>query len=161
VPLLFGKVKITPDLSTDQPYNFNRGNDQYLALIRNCGINVDHIEDLYNGDTPLSDYDGVEDYYSGFAGMTDEAIPLYSNTDTIAGGSLDDPAGTYVERTSAADAIRLEVDLEYNIYDFDPKGKPRWNNEGITAQYRAVGDTDWLTFGTTTISGDRPKVQRR
>jgi hypothetical protein len=161
VPLLFGTCKITPDLATDQPYTFFRGGDQYLALTLNCGVNVDRVDALYNGDALLSDFEGVEDYYSGFSGMTEEDIPLYSNTDTVAGGTLDSPAGTYIQRTSADDSIRHEVDLEYNIYDFSSDGDPRWNDEGITVQYRAVGDATWLAFGSTTISGDRPKIQRK
>lgn len=160
VPLLFGRCKITPDLATDQPYTFYRGNDQYLALTLNCGINVDRVDDLYQGDALLSSFEGVETYFSGFDGLSEEAIPLYSNTDTVAGGSLDSPPNAYIERTSAADSIRLEIDLEYNIYDFTSKGDPRWNSEGVTAQYRAVGSTTWLTFDSVTLSGDRPKLKR-
>ena len=159
--LLFGRYKITPDLATDEPYTFYRGNDQYLAVMLSCGIGVDRIDALYQGDALLSSFDGVDVWYSGFPGMTESVIPLYSNTSTVAGGSLDSPAGTYIQRTSAADAIRLEVDLECDIFDYDSKGKPKYNSEGVTVQYRAVGAGSWLTFGSTVFSSSRPKRQRR
>lgn len=160
VPLLFGgPLKITPDLASDQPYQFFRGDDQYLALTLNCGINVDRVEALYNGDTPLSDFEGVSTYHAGFAGMPEQAIPLYSNTDTIAGGVLD--ANVWVARTSGLGVIRLRVDLEYNIYDFDSKGRPRWNQETVEVQYRAVGSGTWLTFGGAVLRGSKPGLKRR
>lgn len=159
--LLFGRVKITPDLATDQAYTFNLGDDQYLAVLLNCGINVDRIDELYQGDALLSSFAGVTTYHSGFSGMTEQVIPLYRNTDTVAGGSLDEPVGTYVQRTSAAGAIRLEFDVEYSISDLTGKGKPKYNSETITIQYRAVGAPDWTSYGTVSLTGSKPEVQRR
>ncbi len=158
--LLFGKAKITPDLSSNQPYTLYRGNDQYLATTLCCGINVDRVDALYNGEALLSSFDGVEVYHTGFDGMTDDGLPLYSNTDTVAGGSLDSPVGTYVQRTSADDSVRLEIDLEYNIYNYDSKGKPKYNTEGITIQWRLAGSGTWDNSYTTSVSGSKPKVQR-
>ncbi len=74
-PLLFGRAQITPDLLS-KPYTWYEGNDQFLGLLLSAGINVGRIEALYNGDTPLSNYEGVQVYHAGYSQMPEQAIPL-------------------------------------------------------------------------------------
>src|SRR5690606_3448414 len=81
LPLLFGTVRITPDVAS-APYAWYEGNDQYLGMVLTPGLNVHSIEALYNGDTALSSYEGVSTYLNGFPGHADQDIPLFPNADT-------------------------------------------------------------------------------
>lgn len=142
LPLLFGTVRITPDVLS-MPYTWYEGNDQYLGMVLTPGINVHSIGPLYNGDTLLSSYEGVQTYLNGFAGHADQTIPLYSNADTIAGGELDEDT-TWVQRATPLDTVRIQINLEYLLGDASSKGKPTNNQETVEAQYRAVGSGTWL-----------------
>src|SRR5690606_14052497 len=62
LPLLFGSVRITPDLAS-LPYTWHEGDDQYLGFVLNAGINVDSISELRNGDTLLTSYEGAFAYF--------------------------------------------------------------------------------------------------
>lgn len=146
MPLLFGSVRITPDLAS-LPYTWHEGDDQYLGFVLNAGINVDSISDLKNGDTLLTSYEGANAYFNGFTGMSDEDIPLYSNADTISGGELD-KNGTWVERTSSTDTVRLQVNIEYVLGDTTNKGKPTTNSEEVRVEYRRTGESAWVPFET-------------
>jgi len=74
LPLLFGRVRITPDLLS-KPYTWYEGNDQYLGLLLCAGVNVGRVESFYNGDTELANYEGVQVYHAGYSQMPDQAIP--------------------------------------------------------------------------------------
>lgn len=164
--LLFGAIRVTPDLAS-APYTWYEGDDQYLGMVLTPGVNVDRIGDLYNGDTLLSSYEGVSVWHSGYSGMPQQAIPLYSNADTASGGTLidtsSDPkhtAGTWIERTSSADTVRLMVNIEYMLLDTHNKGTPKQNNETFNLQYRAAGSSTWLTWGNFAVSGTTQKTRR-
>ncbi|WP_312368125.1 host specificity factor TipJ family phage tail protein [Stenotrophomonas sp.] len=166
LPMLFGKVRITPDLLS-KPYTWYEGNDQYLGLQLCAGINVGRVEEIYNGDTLLSSYEGAKVYHAGYSQMPDQAIPLYSNADVIDGGQLldtsSDPKHTpsaWIERTSSADTVRLIVGLEFQLYDKTSKGKDKNNTERVEIQYRPTGTTGWLSFGNYTLNSSQTKAHR-
>jgi len=166
LPMLFGKVRITPDL-LGKPYTWYEGNDQYLGLQLCAGINVGRVEEIYNGDTLLSSYEGAKVYHAGYSQMPDQAIPLYSNADVIDGGQLldtsSDPKHTpsaWIERTSSADTVRLVVGLEYQLYDKTSKGRDKNNTERVEIQYRPTGTTGWLSFGNYTLNSSQTKAHR-
>ncbi len=166
LPLLFGRVRITPDLLS-KPYTWYEGNDQYLGMQLCAGINVGRIEAIYNGDTLLSSYEGARVYHAGYSQMPAEQIPLYSNADVTEGGQLldtnSDPKHTpsaWIERTSSADTVRLIVGLEYQLYDKSSKGKDKNNTERVEVQYRPTGTTGWLPFGSYTITSSKTKAYR-
>jgi len=166
LPMLFGKVRITPDMLS-KPYTWYEGNDQYLGMQLCAGINVGRIEDIYNGDTLLSSYEGAKVYHAGYSQMPDQAIPLYSNADVIEGGQLldtsSDPKHTpsaWIERTSSTDTVRLIVGLEYQLYDKTSKGKDKNNSERVEVQYRPAGTTNWLLFGSYTLNSSKTKAYR-
>ncbi|WP_313171480.1 host specificity factor TipJ family phage tail protein [Stenotrophomonas sp.] len=166
LPMLFGRVRITPDLLS-KPYTWYEGNDQYLGMQLCAGINVGRIEAIYNGDTLLSSYEGARVYHAGYSQMPAEQIPLYSNADVTEGGQLldtnSDPKHTpsaWIERTSSADTVRLIVGLEYQLYDKSSKGKDKNNTERVEVQYRPTGTTGWLPFGSYTITSSKTKAYR-
>ena len=158
IPLLFGRVRITPDLLS-KPYTWYEGNDQFLGLLLSSGINVGRIEPLYNGDTLLSSFEGVAVQHAGYTEMAEEPIPLYSNADTIDGAELPKDR-SWVTRTSSADTVRLQINLEYILGGTGTSGKSYFVNETIESQYRKVGDTAWLPLVTRTFRNEKFDVMR-
>lgn len=161
--LLGGPLLIAPDVASN-PYSWYEADDQYLAMTLAAGINVGRVEALYNGDALLSSFEGVTVWHNGFTGMPNEAIPLYSNADTINGGALEAEKGQaspWVQRTSSLNTIRLKVDVDFMLFDTTSKGKPKDNQETIEVQYRAVGVTNWSIFGSYPITSRSQKQQRR
>ncbi|HIE5094772.1 host specificity factor TipJ family phage tail protein [Stenotrophomonas maltophilia] len=164
--LLFGSVRIAPDVAS-KPYLHYEGDEQYLSLVLTPGVNVGRVEALYNGDALLSSYEGVQVWHNGFPGMPSQAIPLYSNSASVDGGTIldtsSDPKHTpskWVQRTSASGAIRLQVNMDFRIFDADSKGREYENREQIQIQYRAVGESAWRPFGTYSVSGRTQKSRR-
>lgn len=157
-PLLFGRCRITPDLLS-KPYSWYQGNDQYLGLLLSSGINVGRIEPLYNGDTLLSSFDGVAVQHAGYTEMADESIPLYSNADTIDGAELPKDR-SWVTRTSSADTVRLQINIEYILGGTGTSGKSYYVNETIESQYRKVGDPGWMPLVTRTFRNEKFDVMR-
>lgn len=158
IPLLFGRVRITPDLLS-KPYTWYEGNDQFLGLLLSAGINVGRIETLYNGDTPLSNYEGVQVYHAGYSQMPEQTIPLYSNADTIDGAELTKDKA-WVERTTSADTVRIQINLEYVLGGTGTSGKSYYVSETVEAQYRPVGTTNWQPLASQTFRSDRFDVRR-
>lgn len=161
--LLGGPLRIAPDVASN-PYTWYEADDQYLAMTLTAGINVGRVEALYNGDALLSSFEGVTVWHNGFSGMPNEAIPLYSNADTINGGALEAEKGRpslWVQRTSSPNTIRLKVDVDFMLFDTTSKGKPKDNRELIEVQYRAVGIANWSLFGSYSIVSRSQKQQRR
>jgi hypothetical protein len=164
--LLFGSVRIAPDVAS-KPYMNYEGDEQYLSLLLTPGLNVGRVEAIYNGDALLSSYEGVQVWYNGFPGMPNQAIPLYSNAGSVDGGVIydtsSDPKHTpskWVQRTSSPGAIRLQVNIDFRIFDADSKGREYENREQIQIQYRAVGQSAWRPFGTYAVSGRTQKSRR-
>ncbi len=166
LPLLFGSVRIAPDVAS-KPYMNYEGDEQYLSLLLTPGLNVGRVEAIYNGDALLSSYEGVEVWHNGFPGMPNQAIPLYSNAGSVDGGVIydtsSDPKHTpskWVQRTSSPGTIRLQVNIDFRIFDADSKGREYENREQIQIQYRAVGQSAWRPFGTYAVSGRTQKSRR-
>ncbi|MDY4296839.1 MULTISPECIES: DUF1983 domain-containing protein [unclassified Xanthomonas] len=163
-PLLLGSVQVAPDLLSN-PYTQYEGNDQFLAMTLTAGFNVDRIEPLYNGDALLSSFEGVQTFTRGMPGMPQQDIPLFSNADTVAGGELDTHdkkgvASDWVQRTSSVNTLRIQVEMEYLLFDLTSKGKPKTNRETIQVQYCATGTGAWQMLGTRTVSNDNQTTQR-
>ena len=164
--LLLGSVRIALDLIS-QPYTHYEGDDQFLSLALTPGINVDSVGELYNGDAPLSSYDGVQVWHNGFPAMASVELPLYSNADVVDGGTLldtsNDPKGrpgAWVQRSSSPGAVRLMVGIEFQLFDKTSKGKDKLNQEQIEVQYRAAGTQAWQVYGNYRVTGLTAKTQR-
>lgn len=164
--LLLGSVRIALDLIS-QPYTHYEGDDQFLSLALTPGINVDSVGELYNGDAPLSSYEGVQVWHNGFPAMASVELPLYSNADVVDGGSLldtsNDPKGrpgAWVQRSSSPGAVRLMVGIEFQLFDKTSKGKDKLNQEQIEVQYRAAGTQAWQVYGNYRVTGSTAKTQR-
>ncbi|WP_295567077.1 host specificity factor TipJ family phage tail protein [uncultured Stenotrophomonas sp.] len=158
LPLLFGRIRITPDLLST-PYSWYEGNDQYLAMVLCAGVNAGRVDSLYNADTPLANYEGVQVYHAGYSQMPEQSIPLYSNADSIDGAELPKDHG-WVQRTTSLDTLRVQVSLEYVLGGSGTSGKSYPVSERIEVQYRAVGTNDWKVLASETYRSDRFDVRR-
>lgn len=157
--LLFGRMRIAPDVASTT-YSFYEGDDQYIGMVLTPGIGVGRVGAFFNGDTPLSSYEGVSVYHSGYSQMPDEAIPLYSNVDTIDGGELPDTAD-FVTRTTSADTVRIQINLEYVLGGVGTSGKKYNVSETVQVQYAPAGTGIWTTLATQMFSGDTLDVSKR
>lgn len=160
-PILFGSLKITPDLLST-PYSLFEADNQYLSLNLTPGINIDRVSDITNGDNPLSNYSDAKVWYSGMSGMPQDKIPLFSNVDSQAGGALQDEDEnlTPVTRTTAPNTVRIQADIEYQLGDKTSKGKDKNNTEGVTVRYRPVGGGAYQTLGSQTVTNSDTRTHR-
>lgn len=161
--LLFGVVRVTPDLLS-LPYTSYRNNDQYMGMVLTPGVNVARFDPLLIGDTPLSTYEGVQVFTSGFSGMPDQVIPLYSNVDTLDGAELAATfgvPGAWVERVGPAETTRIQINLSYLLFDVTSKGKKKDNQETVVAEFRKVGDANWSIMGSYRLVSREQTEQRR
>lgn len=158
--LLLGEVQYAPDYAS-LPYTWFEGDDQYLGAIFHAGLNVNRYEgDILNGDTSLANYEEVEVFNSGFTGMAEQAIPLFSNPDTTQGGELVN-GGAGLVRTASPDAVALQVDIEGTLYDLTGSGKTSVNAVTVYVDYRAVGTEAWIPGAEERISHGSTKPLRR
>ncbi|KAB7769438.1 hypothetical protein CKY51_07220 [Xanthomonas maliensis] len=141
LPLTLGTVRVTPDVLTNA-YTYYEGNDQYVAMVLTPGINVARMDALYLGDALLSSYEGVTTWFSGFSGMPEQTIPLFGNVDTVDGGELPDSTA-WVTRTTSADTLRIQINLEYILGGVGTSGKPYYVSEVVQAEYAPVGTGQW------------------
>ncbi|WP_427997821.1 TipJ family phage tail tip protein, partial [Xanthomonas hortorum] len=157
VGLLFGRMLIAPDFAS-KPYTFYEGDNQYVGMVLTPGIGVGRVGVFTNAGTPLSNYEGVSVYHSGYSQMPDETIPLYSNVDTTDGGELPDTAD-FVTRTTSADTVRIQINLEYVLGGVGTSGKKYNVSETVQVQYAPAGI--WTTLATQMFTGDKLDVSKR
>ncbi|PPU46759.1 hypothetical protein XarbCFBP7697_13980 [Xanthomonas arboricola] len=159
VGLLFGRMPIAPDFAS-KPYTFYEGDNQYIGMVLTPGIGVGRVGVFTNAGTPLSSYEGVSVYHSGYSQMPDETIPLYSNVDTTDGGELPDTAD-FVTRTTSADTVRIQINLEYVLGGVGTSGKKYNVSETVQVQYAPAGTGIWTTLATQPFTGDKLDVSKR
>ncbi|WP_115530638.1 host specificity factor TipJ family phage tail protein [Xanthomonas campestris] len=158
--LLFGRVPLlAPDVASNA-YSWYEGDDQYIGMVLTPGIGVGRVGALSNGNTPLSSYEGVSVFHSGYSQMPEQTIPLYSNVDTIDGGELPDSAD-FVTRTTSADTVRIQINLEYVLGGVGTSGKAYNVSETVQVQSAPVGTGIWSTVATRTFVGDKLGVSKR
>lgn len=139
LPLLIGTHRILPDLGA-QAYTEFHGADQVLFQVFNFGLADISLEDIRIGDTPISEYQGVQIEESG----PDGRLTLFpGNVDTAPGAALTAQSG-WVVRTGSLDATALAVELTGNLFYAGDRGIEARSVE-ILMQYRRVGDATWLT----------------
>jgi hypothetical protein len=163
LPTLWGEMRVTPDLA-GHPYAWYESDDQYMSVILLGGVNVHSAADLSIGDTPIGNYDDVQVYYDGFPGMASQKVPLFSNTDSLAGGQLDvvDPAAqlSWTTRTSSVDTVRLAVDFEYTLW-FQGNQGIRYNEAFLYLEYRRVGTSQWTAHPVQRLKSSSTSARRR
>jgi hypothetical protein len=148
VPRVLGRHRFVPPLGA-LPYTETIGNDQYLRMVFVWGYGPLSITDLRIGETPLSEFEGVE--IETREGWPDDApLTLYSNS--VAQNDMEvvlRQEHGYVQRTTETEADEISVDLTL------PRGLVGFNGSGakvaaaveVEVQYSPAGENDWSAGG--------------
>lgn len=142
--LLFGELRITPDLAS-LPFTWFQGGDQYLYQVFHSGINTHYVTEVRIGQTPITNYADMSMQERGFSGMTDKPLEAWSNVDTIAGAELIG-LGDYVTRTSSADTVAIQCDFEGTLYMMSDTGELKYGTMTIGGEYRLLPGGNWQQF---------------
>ncbi len=145
VPKVLGRHRFVPPLGA-LPYTETLGSDQYLRMLFVWGYGPLEITDLRIGETPLSEFEGVEiETRQGY--VDDLPLTLYSNAvlQNDLQVVLRNSAG-YVTRTSEADAEELSVDITFarGLFKFKGSTKVPATVE-VEVQYAPAGTENWST----------------
>jgi hypothetical protein len=161
VPILFGRIQVAPDLLSNT-YNYFDADDMYLAMHLSWGIGVGRIQDLRNGDTLLASYDNnVQQYNAGFSQMPQQTVPLFGDTESQAGGALQQEKVLLdVVRTTAKETVRVILNISGTLYDVSGKGKLRENQEIIDVYYRPIGSSGWRPIASRILRNSDRRTLR-
>lgn len=146
VPKVLGRYRFVPPLGA-LPYTETIGGEQYLRMLFVWGYGPLDITDLKIGETPLSEYDGVEiQTRQGYA--DDTPLTLYSNA--VLQNDLQvvlRQSTGYVTRTSEADAEELSIDITFarGLFKFGRGSKKIATSVEIEVQYAPTGTDNWST----------------
>lgn len=171
VPQVLGRHRIAPHYGA-APYTEIVGSDQYLRLLFVWGVGPLQIDtnSLRIGETPLSQFDGVEiEHRQGFA--NDAPLTLYpdavsENQLTILLVDVADGTGKTGShtRTSSADADELSIDISFpgGLHRIEKKGETTTEWVKVKVEYRPVGGSTWTvpssftakTFDSSWVNAD-------
>ena len=144
VPRVLGRHRFVPPYGA-YPYTETVGSDQYLRLLFVWGYGPLHITDLKIGETPLTEFDGVEiETRNGHA--DDAPLTLYSNS--VLQNDLEvevKQEDGYIIRTAEADADEIGVDitLPRGLVKFNGSGKRVATSVRVEVRYSPTGENDW------------------
>jgi len=144
VPKVLGRHRFVPPFGA-LPYTETVGSDQYLRMLFVWGYGPLTIDQLKIGETPLSEFEGVE--VENRQGFTNDApITLYTNSVLQNDLAINvTNADGYIVRTSEADAdeIGVDVTLPRGLVRFGSSGARKTATVQIEVQYAPAGTNDW------------------
>ena len=146
VPKVLGRHRFVPPLGA-HPYTETIGGDQYLRMLFVWGYGPLEVSDLKIGETPLSEYEGIEvQTRQGYP--TDAPLTLYSNAvlQNDLQVALRHSTG-YVTRTSEADAEELSIDITFarGLFKFGRGSNKVATTVEVEVQYAPTGTENWST----------------
>lgn len=147
--VVLGRVRLAPPYAA-RPYTEQAGDVQYLRCVFDVGAGPLALSDLRIGDTPLSEFEGVEvEVREGYP--TDAPLTLYPGVVLEDQESVQITAASgWIVRRTATDADELSVDIAF------PRGLAQYGGGGdrslaevqLEIEYRRVGDEGaWLPVG--------------
>lgn len=145
--LVFGRHKVVPDLAA-KPYTEYDSDDQYLNQAFHFGLQgtVLSITDLRLGDTPITDFEGVQLQRAA----TNGKLTLFpTNVDSITGFALNQADG-WIERTTPINTNHIRFELATQLYYVADDGSLAFRSAIYEFQYRAVGSATWINIGEYT-----------
>ncbi|BBE74369.1 host specificity protein J [Oharaeibacter diazotrophicus] len=168
LPVLYGRLRIWP-LYFAPPYTEVVGDQQYIRFVLVISVGRVSMTDWRVGDTPISEYDGIEmETREGVAG--DDPITFYPEQVVEEQLSLElrrplprDDAGKVIDgdpidkpevRYTASDAASACVVLAYpsGLSDWNKTGKKRRMISQVRIRWRAVGAGTWTEETTIDLS---------
>lgn len=142
--LVMGRHKVVPDLASN-PSTSYVGDNQYLAQAFHFGLQPDlQVSDIRIGDTPITDYQGVDIQRSGWDGAL-TLVP--DNVDTLQGFDINF-ADSWNSRTTPLDTVHVEVELAAVLFSLNTEtGQFNPRPVVVEIEYRPVGGTTWTPVG--------------
>lgn len=141
--LVLGEPYAVPDLAA-QPYTYFANGEQYLWQMFHLGLNCAEVTNLRIGQTALSAYQGVTVLRNGLASGNNDFPALGTSVDSVQGAIL--VTTGYTTRTSSVGTVRLALDFVASLFYTKSDGTFLPFELNLHAQYRAVGDVDWIGF---------------
>lgn len=146
LPVLYGTVK-TAGLML-QRHVVSDGDKQYLSILYCLAQGmIDSITDIKLNGNPLTNYQNCE-IETRMGTNTQTVMKNFNDSyaDTALAYELNDDSVWHTVQCDGNDAQGLEITLSFpqGLYHSNDKGNPDWTGVTIEAQYRKVGDTDWI-----------------
>jgi len=152
--LVLGTHRLFPDLAA-AAYTEIAGAEQYLHQVFHFGLGALEVDDLRIGATPLDSYDEVEIEWGDAQGR----IALVAgNVDSEAGADLTDTE--WHERTAAADARRIGIDLTGRIFRVD-KDDGEIKSHSVTVEIEIEASGGAIERHSVRLTGASSAVIRR
>lgn len=143
--VIFGRHKVVPDLGAKY-FTEYVGDDQYLNQVFHFGLQAERVvlSDFRIGDTPISNYEGVQIQVS----KSDGKLTMFpGNVDTLTGFVVSSADG-WMTRTTPIDTTHISVELAAQLYYVQDNGKIAARTLDGRLQYRKVGTSTWTDIGT-------------
>ena len=146
LPVLYGTVK-TAGLML-QRHVVSDGDKQYLSILYCLAQGmIDSITDIKLNGNPLTNYQNCE-IETRMGTNTQTVMKNFNDSyaDTALAYELNDDSVWHTVQCDGNDAQGLEITLSFpqGLYHSNDHGNPDWTGVTIEAQYRKVGDTDWI-----------------
>lgn len=146
LPVLYGTVK-TAGLML-QRHVVSDGDKQYLSILYCLAQGmIDSITDIKLNGNPLTNYQNCE-IETRMGTNTQTVMKNFNDSyaDTALAYELNDDSVWHTVQCDGNDAQGLEITLSFpqGLYHSNDHGNPDWTGVTIEAQYRKVGDTDWV-----------------
>lgn len=146
LPVFYGTVK-TAGLML-QRHVVSDGDKQYLSILYCLAQGpIDSITDIKLNGNPLTNYQNCE-IETRMGTNTQTVMKNFNDSyaDTALAYELNNDSVWHTVQCDGNDAQGLEITLSFpqGLYHFNDQGNPDWTGVTIEAQYRKVGDTDWI-----------------
>lgn len=146
LPVLYGTVK-TAGLML-QRHVVSDGDKQYLSILYCLAQGpIDSITDIKLNENPLTNYQNCE-IETRMGTNTQTVMKNFNDSyaDTALAYELNNDSVWHTVQCDGNDAQGLEITLSFpqGLYHSNDRGNPDWTGVTIEAQYRKVGDTDWV-----------------
>lgn len=146
LPVLYGTVK-TAGLML-QRHVVSDGDKQYLSILYCLAQGpIDSITDIRLNGNPLTNYQNCE-IETRMGTNTQTVMKNFNDSyaDTALAYELNNDSVWHTVQCDGNDAQGIEITLSFpqGLYHSNDKGNPDWTGVTIEAQYRKVGDTDWI-----------------
>lgn len=162
IPSLLGYHRYAPPYAATS-YTEIIGDDQYVIALFNFGHGPLNFYNHKLGETPISEFSGVEmQVRQGYPG--DDPITLYPQQvfEEQMSVELKRTAGSIV-RIGPKDITEMSIDISFvqGLFWVDDGGEYREQSVSILIEQRKVGDPDWSTVQSISMSAHEAKIIRR
>lgn len=157
VPVILGRHRVVPSYAA-VPYTETVNGEQYLRLLFLVGYGPLELSDMRIGETPLSEFEGVE-VQTRAGGDDDGPLSLYPST------IIEDPESLLLRQTSGlqlrtsaieADELAVEFTFPQGLVEIARDGSRIERTVALQVQYAPTGTQNWVDVNATSPEDTRP-----